>query len=132
MSPTVVPAPSVSISTLTTLVNACANSGKFGQKLGHTRWTNGGVYYSGVTTAVPPNPNVTYPGYSGPFDWVSTDENNGGPTYASLSASSYHSGGVNVLFADGSVKFMKNSVSPDTWRALGSVGGGEVISADAY
>jgi prepilin-type processing-associated H-X9-DG protein len=132
MSPTFVPTPNVSIATLKTLVNSCANSGKFGQKLGHTRWTNGGVYYSGVTTAVPPNTNVTYPGYSGPFDWVSTDENNGGPTYASLSASSYHSGGVNVVFADGSVKFMKNSVSPDTWRALGSVAGGEVISADAY
>jgi prepilin-type N-terminal cleavage/methylation domain-containing protein len=55
MSPTVVPAPGVSIATLTTLVGACSGSGKFGQKRGHTRWTNGGVYYSGVTTAVPHN-----------------------------------------------------------------------------
>jgi prepilin-type N-terminal cleavage/methylation domain-containing protein/prepilin-type processing-associated H-X9-DG protein len=132
MSPTSVPDPSVSLATLQSLVNACSGSGKFGQKLGHTRWTNGGVYYSGVTTAVPPNPTVTYPGFSGPFDWVSVDENNGGPTYASLSASSYHSGGVNVLFADGSVKFVKNSVNGVTWRALGSIAGGEVISADSY
>jgi prepilin-type N-terminal cleavage/methylation domain-containing protein/prepilin-type processing-associated H-X9-DG protein len=132
MSPTSVPAPNASLATLKSLVSACANSGKFGQRLGHTRWTNGGVYYSGVTTAVPPNPNVTFPGFNGPFDWVSVDENNGGPTYASLSASSYHSGGVNVLFGDGTVKFVKNSISGDTWRALGSIGGGEVISADAY
>jgi prepilin-type N-terminal cleavage/methylation domain-containing protein/prepilin-type processing-associated H-X9-DG protein len=132
MSPTTVPDPSISIETLKSLVSACSGSGKFGVKLGHTRWTNGGVYYSGVTTAVPPNTNVSYPGYSGPFDWVSTDENNGGPTYASLSASSYHSGGVNTLFADGSVKFVKNSISPFTWRALGSIAGGEVISADSY
>jgi prepilin-type N-terminal cleavage/methylation domain-containing protein/prepilin-type processing-associated H-X9-DG protein len=132
LSPTVVPAPDVSIATLKTLVAACANSGKFGQRLGHTRWTNGGVYYSGVTTAVPPNANVLYPGYNGPFDWVSVDENNGGPTYASLSASSFHPGGVNTLFADGSVKFAKNSVSAITWRALGTIGGGEVISADTY
>ncbi|SIO35687.1 prepilin-type N-terminal cleavage/methylation domain-containing protein/prepilin-type processing-associated H-X9-DG domain-containing protein [Singulisphaera sp. GP187] len=132
MSPSVVPDPSVSITTLQSLVSACSGSGKFGLKLGHTRWTNGGVYYSGVTTAVPPNTKVTYPGYSGPFDWVSVDENNGGPTYASLSASSYHSGGVNVLFADGSVKFVKDSVNGFTWRALGTIAGGEVISADAY
>ena len=132
MTPTTVPDPSVSVATLQTLVSACSGSGKFGVKLGHTRWTNGGVYYSGVTTAVPPNTGATYPGFGGPFDWVSTDENNGGPTYASLSASSYHPGGVNVLMADGSVKFMKNTVSPFTWRALGTIGGGEVISADAY
>jgi prepilin-type processing-associated H-X9-DG protein len=50
----------------------------------------------------------------------------------SLSASSYHPGGVNALFADGSVRFAKNSVSPSTWRGLGTIGGGEVISADAY
>ncbi len=66
---------------------------------------------------------MTSPGFSGPFDWVSVDENNGGPTYASLSASSYHPGGVNTLLADGSVRFVKNSVSANTWRALGSVGG---------
>jgi prepilin-type N-terminal cleavage/methylation domain-containing protein/prepilin-type processing-associated H-X9-DG protein len=132
MSPTSVPAPSTSIATLKGLVQACTNSGKFGQRLGHTRWTNGGVYYSGVTTAVPPNTNVTSPGFNGPFDWVSVDENNGGPTYASLSASGYHPGGVNTLLADGSVKFVKNTVNGDTWRALGSVAGGEVISGDSF
>ena len=50
----------------------------------------------------------------------------------SLSASSRHPGGVNALFADGSVRFVKDSVSPVTWRALGSVGGGEITSADSY
>jgi prepilin-type N-terminal cleavage/methylation domain-containing protein/prepilin-type processing-associated H-X9-DG protein len=46
--------------------------------------------------------------------------------------SSFHAGGVNVAFADGSVHFIKNSVSPPTWWALGSRNGGEVISSDAY
>jgi prepilin-type processing-associated H-X9-DG protein len=55
----------------------------------------------------------------------------GGDTYMSLSASSYHPGGVNTLFGDGSVKFIKNTVSAVTWRALGSIAGGEVISSDA-
>ncbi len=45
---------------------------------------------------------------------------------------SLHPGGVNMLFGDGSVKFVKDSVSLATWRALGTRNGGEVISADAY
>jgi prepilin-type N-terminal cleavage/methylation domain-containing protein/prepilin-type processing-associated H-X9-DG protein len=45
---------------------------------------------------------------------------------------SRHPGGVNTLMADGSVKFMKNTVNLATWRALGSMGGGEVISADSF
>ena len=47
-------------------------------------------------------------------------------------ARSYHPGGVNTAFCDGSVKFMKDSINLVTWRALGSKGAGEVISADAY
>jgi len=46
-------------------------------------------------------------------------------------ADSYHPGGVNALMADGSVKFM-NSVNQTIWWALGSIGGGEVISSDSY
>jgi prepilin-type processing-associated H-X9-DG protein len=47
-------------------------------------------------------------------------------------ARSYHSGGVNAAFCDGSVRFIKDSISLPTWRALGSKGGGEVVSADSY
>jgi prepilin-type processing-associated H-X9-DG protein len=43
-----------------------------------------------------------------------------------------HPGGANFLFADGSVKFLKASVSRSTYAALGSRAGGEVISADQY
>ena len=46
--------------------------------------------------------------------------------------SSNHPGGVNVLFGDGSAKFIKSSISLLTWRALGTRDGGETISADAY
>ena len=49
-----------------------------------------------------------------------------------IAARSYHPGGVNVGFADGSIKFIKNSVSLPTWYALGTKGGGEVISSDQY
>jgi len=49
-----------------------------------------------------------------------------------LTATSNHSGGVNVGMADGSVKFVKNSISYVTWWALGSRNLGEVIDASAY
>jgi len=45
---------------------------------------------------------------------------------------SRHPGGVNTLFGDGSVHFMKNSISPLTWVQLGSISAGEVISSDSY
>ena len=45
---------------------------------------------------------------------------------------SRHPGGVNSLFGDGSVHFMKNSISAMTWVQLGSISGGEVISSDSY
>ena len=47
-------------------------------------------------------------------------------------ANSYHPGGVNVAFCDGSVRFIKDSIALATWRALGSRDGGEVISSDSY
>jgi prepilin-type processing-associated H-X9-DG protein len=46
--------------------------------------------------------------------------------------SSYHSGGANVLFADGSVKFLKDSTAPQVIWALGSRAAGEIISVDGY
>src|SRR5262249_18300457 len=45
---------------------------------------------------------------------------------------SSHPGGVNLLLGDGSVKFVKDTVNLQTWRALGSRNGGEAISSDAY
>ncbi|WP_422922900.1 DUF1559 domain-containing protein [Singulisphaera sp. PoT] len=48
------------------------------------------------------------------------------------SANSYHPGGVNVGFCDGSVRFIKDSVNLQIWRAIGSRNGGEVVSSDAY
>jgi prepilin-type processing-associated H-X9-DG protein len=65
-------------------------------------------------------------------DLVSEDEDDGGPTSSAVTARSYHPGGVNILFGDGSVRFLKDSIHWQTWRALGSVAGGEVVSSEAY
>jgi prepilin-type N-terminal cleavage/methylation domain-containing protein/prepilin-type processing-associated H-X9-DG protein len=47
-------------------------------------------------------------------------------------ANSQHPGGANVLLGDGSVRFVKSSISIQTWWALGTRIGGEVVSADSY
>jgi prepilin-type processing-associated H-X9-DG protein len=44
----------------------------------------------------------------------------------------FHPGGANALFCDGSVKFLKDSVSQTIVWALGSRAQGEVVSADSY
>ena len=49
-----------------------------------------------------------------------------------VGASSYHPGGVNVAFMDGSVHFIKSSVATQSWWALATMAGGEVLSADSY
>jgi len=51
---------------------------------------------------------------------------------AAISATSNHPGGVNVGFCDGSVKFVKDSVNIQTWWALGTRNGKEIIGADSY
>ena len=45
---------------------------------------------------------------------------------------SNHPGGANMSFADGSVKFIKQTVSDQTWQAIGTRAGAEVISADSF
>jgi prepilin-type processing-associated H-X9-DG protein len=47
-------------------------------------------------------------------------------------ARSFHPGGVNVLYGDGHVAFVKDSIAVSVWRALGTRNGGELLSADAY
>ncbi len=125
-----------------------SNAGGCSQQIvGHWRWIDGGVYYGGFTTALPPNthagvlassvspsknPAGLPTGGMLDFDWLSTDENDGGPTFGAITARSYHSGGVNTLFVDGSVHFIKDSINNYMWQALGSVNGGEVVSANSY
>jgi len=86
------------------------NQGMFGHTLGNT--------------LLPPNPayyNCNMESWGGDFD---------APGMFSLS--SYHPGGANVAFADGSVRFLKSSASWPTIWALGSKAGGEVLSSDSY
>jgi prepilin-type processing-associated H-X9-DG protein len=128
LSPTVVPTPAEMMALIANSYGNCnPNRGP-----GKTRWANFNSYYSGLTFALPPNAKSI----SGPnqmvYDLITIDENDGSPTYAAVTARSWHPGGVNVLFADGSVRYIKDSVDGFVWRSLGTVAGGEVVSADQY
>jgi prepilin-type N-terminal cleavage/methylation domain-containing protein/prepilin-type processing-associated H-X9-DG protein len=48
--------------------------------------------------------------------------------HAIISARSYHAGGVNVLYGDGSCTFTGNSVDFVIWRAMGTRNGNEAVS----
>lgn len=66
-----------------------------------------------------------------PSDYWAGWATQGNPS-GSAPPNSNHPGGVNMCFADGSVRFIKDSVGLQTWWALGTRAGGEVISSDGY
>jgi len=45
---------------------------------------------------------------------------------------SKHPGGLNMAMCDGSVKFIKNTISLYAWWGLATISNGEVLSADSY
>jgi prepilin-type N-terminal cleavage/methylation domain-containing protein/prepilin-type processing-associated H-X9-DG protein len=55
-----------------------------------------------------------------------------GSAQDSIPPTSNHPGGVNLGFADGSVKFIKDSVGLQAWWAIGTRDMGETVSSDAY
>ncbi len=82
---------------------------------------------SGVTIPINWNTSV-----STNFAFGSGAPWNGRGSYAARGFKSRHPGGANFLFVDGSVHFLKASINPVTYAALGSRNGGEIISSDAY
>ena len=81
-------------------------------------------------------PNSMYPDQMGSWVFCGNRYQNNPPCNnlvpAWNAARSRHPGGVNVLMADGSSRFIKDSVNFQTWWSLGSPNGQEVISSDSY
>jgi prepilin-type N-terminal cleavage/methylation domain-containing protein/prepilin-type processing-associated H-X9-DG protein len=96
-------------------------------------WSFGSTGFSLFTTIVPPNSkqypwaNCMFYGSGGANGWPNASN---GSNF--VNASSNHPGGANFAFADGSVKFIKDSVNMQTYWALGTRNGGEVVGSDAY
>jgi prepilin-type N-terminal cleavage/methylation domain-containing protein/prepilin-type processing-associated H-X9-DG protein len=105
----------------TTLYNGTPASGVAGTSMVAmgTYWWFGRWYSGRYNHVMPPNSNFC---------------TTGGINYGEIAfgTSSNHPGGANAVFADGSVHFVKSTISPLVWWALGTRAGGEVISADQY
>jgi prepilin-type processing-associated H-X9-DG protein len=57
---------------------------------------------------------------------------NNDPLLNMQAASSYHPGGVNVAFMDGSVRFIKSNISPYLWYAIATPNQGEQIDSSGF
>ncbi len=100
---------------------------------GHTEWPDGRVHHTGFTATMPPNTVVPYErnGQTLDADFNSWQEGrNGGagqPTYACITARSWHPGQVLVAFVDGSVQSVQNDTELAVWRAMATRAGEEVL-----
>jgi prepilin-type N-terminal cleavage/methylation domain-containing protein/prepilin-type processing-associated H-X9-DG protein len=92
------------------------------------RWAQDDGGFGMFNTIVPPS-STTYS-----FAWCAfrSKVNSNASDGQYQNASSNHPGGANFLFADGSVHFLKSSVSIRTYWQLGTKANGEVISSDSY
>jgi prepilin-type processing-associated H-X9-DG protein len=111
-----------------------ALGGSLKTQVTHTGWTEGQTFQTGVTFVFPPNTNVPYTsaGTTYDVDWVSSRDGSSATkrSFAAMTSRSFHTGVVNVLFMDGSVRTASNSISQAAWWAAGTRNGGEVIGLD--
>jgi prepilin-type N-terminal cleavage/methylation domain-containing protein len=102
------------------------------QNQGHTEWGDGASSKIGFTTTFTPNTDVAYAYTDGnTYDIDFNNQNEGtsmtNPTFGPITSRSYHVGGVNASYMDGSVHFVANLVDLATWQALSTRAGGEII-----
>ncbi len=113
---------------MTSLIPSCVQYAQSNQNTG-VIWSYGGNWWmAGEYTNTVGNFNLT-PNSKTPdcSAWGGV-----GTGIGFFSARSRHPGGINAAFADGSVRFIKDSVNQMTWLQIGTRAGGEVISSDAY
>jgi prepilin-type N-terminal cleavage/methylation domain-containing protein len=104
----------------------------------HTEWVEGRSPQYSYTMTFGPNTKTPYTDSLGNLvdvDYVSQTEvglpatatPTGSKTYGAITSRSYHTGMVNSLLGDGSVRSISSNVDLGTWRAVGTRGGGEVV-----
>ncbi len=115
---------------LTDYVSQCLGPGLLLQQTRGVRWVYGAPGHSMYNHMRPPN--------DGGIDCRGGLPHSNRTNYwwdrlsLNVAARSRHPGGVNALFCDGGVRFIKESVGIRVWQALGSRNGGEVASGDAF
>ena len=105
--------------------------GSFKADSGHTEWVDARVHQTGVTMTFTPNTFVEYTtgGQIYDVDFNSSREGKTitGATYAAVTSRSYHTGIVNSLLMDGSVRSISENIDLFTWRYLGQRNDGQVL-----
>jgi prepilin-type processing-associated H-X9-DG protein len=111
-----------------------AFGGSFKPDSGHTEWVDGRVHQTGVSGTFPPNTVVPYVSGGVTYDVDFNSSREGRTTneltYAVVTSRSYHPGGVNVALADGSSRFVAETVELLIWRAVSTRDGGEAAKLD--
>ena len=92
------------------------------------RWADPGNAFG---TSGQPN-NKGLPQYENGAAWPTTAATAGNQAGPNEEPYSFHKGGVNALFGDGSVKFIKDTVNLVAFRAILTIAGGEVVSSDQF
>ena len=115
----------------TTPADVLVFGGTFKNVGGHAEWIDARSSQSCFTTTFTPNTQVLYSSGGAAYDVDFTSRREGKnatiPTYTVTTARSFHSGGVNTLLVDGSVRFIGNSISLQVWRGLGTRAGAELL-----
>jgi prepilin-type N-terminal cleavage/methylation domain-containing protein/prepilin-type processing-associated H-X9-DG protein len=118
---------SLNLTTLNGALGACDTAWRNGTSLDgqHGRnWAHGAMAQTLFNTIVTPN--------SKQHGWAHCSNIGSSVVGVFSNAASYHSGGVNTLMTDGSVKFIKDSIAQNTWWALGTRANGEIVDASSY
>jgi prepilin-type N-terminal cleavage/methylation domain-containing protein len=107
-----------------------AFGGSLKASVGHTGWTEGQTFQTGVTFVHTPNTAVVFTDPTGTYnvDYVSNRDGSSATvlSYAAVTSRSYHIGSiVNVLQMDGSARNVQNNIDLMLWRGLGTRAGGE-------
>lgn len=96
---------------------------------GHTEWVDGHTHQTGVTATFTPNTKVRFTAAGREYDIDFSSSREGktltNVTYAAVTSRSYHPNGVNGLLADGSVRFINNTIELPVWRAMATRAGNE-------
>lgn len=103
---------------------------------GHTEWVDGKIHETGFTTTFVPNARTIIAAASGSTpaiegNLISFKERNAAglslPTFAAVTARSFHTGMVNALLMDGSTRTVSENLDILVWRNVSTRGGGEVV-----
>ena len=94
------------------------------------RWNNSGWDEDNIRYHFVPVADSAAPALNGQCA-TPPNPNTGGNLWRRMFGSS-HPGGMNAVFGDGSVKFIKFTIDPSTFRRLSVIDDNEPISADSY